>query len=93
MGQSSIGVLHRLAPDIVKIDSGLLARTGEDRARWDFYRAMVKLCHAMSTTVLAEGVEHPEQQRLLTQLGCDLAQGFHFSRPEPLADVLSKAVP
>jgi len=93
VGQSSLGVLHRLAPDVVKIDRGFLAGAGAVKQGWDFYRAVVELCHAMSTTVLAEGVEDPDQQRLLTQLGCDLAQGFQFSRPMRLADLVAKPLP
>jgi EAL domain-containing protein (putative c-di-GMP-specific phosphodiesterase class I) len=39
---------------------------------------------------VAEGVEHPEQAATLAELGCHLAQGFHFSRPVPAADLATR---
>ena len=39
---------------------------------------------------MAEGVEHPEQAAALAELGCHLAQGFHFSRPVPAADLAAR---
>jgi EAL domain-containing protein (putative c-di-GMP-specific phosphodiesterase class I) len=44
-------------------------------------------------TVLAEGVEKPEQLALLRKMGCDMAQGFHFTRPvsaEGMAEILRR---
>ena len=48
---------------------------------------------SLRMTVLAEGVEKPEQLALLRKMGCDMAQGYHFSRPvsaEGLADMLRR---
>jgi predicted signal transduction protein with EAL and GGDEF domain len=43
--------------------------------------AVVKLAHALGLKVVAEGVENPRQQQVLTQMGCDELQGFLFARP------------
>jgi len=43
--------------------------------------SVVKLAHAVGLTVVAEGVEEPEQIALLNEMRCDFAQGFHFARP------------
>ncbi len=42
----------------------------------------------MGNSVIAEGVENPVQRAAITELGCDMAQGYHFARPMP-ADALA----
>jgi len=43
------------------------------------------MAHALGLKVIAEGVETAEQAAILTALGCDMAQGYYFSRPVPFA--------
>lgn len=47
---------------------------------------MIIMAHALGLAVVAEGVETPEQRRLLHDLGCDYGQGYLWSRPLPAAD-------
>jgi EAL domain-containing protein (putative c-di-GMP-specific phosphodiesterase class I) len=49
---------------------------------------MVQLAHDLGLQAVAEGVENPEQEATLRALGCDRAQGFHYSRPVPLDELL-----
>ena len=44
-------------------------------------RSTIDLAHNLGYWVVAEGIENPVTQRMLTELGCDGAQGFHFSHP------------
>jgi len=44
-------------------------------------RAIISLAHAIGLEVVAEGVANSRQLELLREMKCDLAQGFHFSRP------------
>jgi EAL domain-containing protein (putative c-di-GMP-specific phosphodiesterase class I) len=44
------------------------------------------MAHSLNLQVVAEGVENEEQLAFLNSLGCDLLQGYHFSRPVPLAE-------
>jgi EAL domain-containing protein (putative c-di-GMP-specific phosphodiesterase class I) len=50
-------------------------------------RAILALAATLHLDTVAEGVEEPEQAEALADLGCHLAQGYHFSRPVPAADM------
>ena len=52
-------------------------------------RSTIDLAHNLGLKVVAEGVESHEAWRRLEELGCDLAQGFHVSRPLP-ADAMTR---
>ena len=50
-------------------------------------RMIIALAHTLGMEVIAEGVETEGQAALLWEMGCDMAQGFHFSKPLPPEDV------
>src|SRR5438067_4648004 len=86
-GYSSLAYLQRLDVNSVKIDrSFVMAMDQESSAT--IVRATIDLAHALGLQVVAEGVETPEALTTLTALRCDFAQGFHFARPMPAADLL-----
>lgn len=83
---SSLSYLKNLPARRLKIDRSFIMdieSTPEDQA---ITRSIAEMGHNLNLTVLAEGVETPEQMELLKQLGCDEIQGYWFSRPLPLAD-------
>lgn len=83
-GYSSLLQLKRLPLDGLKIDRTFVAELGHgDR----FVSAVMTLAHTQGLTVVAEGVESPEQAELLRRLGCPHAQGWYYSRPLPAANV------
>jgi EAL domain-containing protein (putative c-di-GMP-specific phosphodiesterase class I) len=78
-GYSSMSYLRRFPIDKLKIDRCFvdqMTRRPEDAS---IVQAIISLAHSLHLKVIAEGVETPEQLALLTQLGCDQYQGFHFS--------------
>ena len=78
-GYSSMSYLRRFPIDKLKIDRCFvdqMTRRPEDAS---IVRAIISLAHSLHLKVIAEGVETPEQLALLTELGCDQYQGFHFS--------------
>lgn len=80
-GQSSLAQLKRLPVDELKIDKSFvlsLAEGGEDEL---IVRSIIDLAHTLSLRVVAEGVETLGGLALLRRHGCNLAQGYHFSRP------------
>jgi len=91
-GYSSLSHLQRFPLDILKIDKSFVDELGDDRGGTEIVAAIVTLAHALELEVIAEGVETERQLDALRRLGCDLAQGYLFSRPVPahqLVDDLS----
>lgn len=82
-GYSSLAYLRRFPVDILKIDRAFVAGLGKDTPDAALIRACVEMAHALKLLVVAEGVETEVQRDLLRSLGCDLAQGYLFSRPVP----------
>ncbi len=80
-GYSNLLYLKHFHPAKIKIDRSFvhtMASTAEDRA---IVRAVIDLAHAIGARVVAEGVESGEVVRMLGELGCDEAQGYHYARP------------
>ena len=80
-GYSSLNMLVRLKPDIVKLDKELVQRL-PDPASSAVVAAIVSIAHSYGGLVLAECVETEEQAEAAVQLGVDLGQGWLFGRPE-----------
>lgn len=82
-GYSSLGRLQDLPVDAVKIDRSFVSmiRTGAEKL--PILSSMINMAHSLGLTVTAEGVETAAQAAYLTDLQCDLLQGYLFSFPEP----------
>jgi diguanylate cyclase (GGDEF)-like protein/PAS domain S-box-containing protein len=80
-GYSSLSHLHGLQIDTVKIDRSFVSRIGIERHGSEMVHAIVALAHMLGMDVVAEGVETPAQAAHLIALGCEYAQGFHYSKP------------
>ncbi|HVO79189.1 MAG TPA: EAL domain-containing protein [Terriglobales bacterium] len=92
-GYSSLGRLRRLPFDSLKIDRGFISHMDEDVESREIVRTIIALAHNLDLTVVAEGVETESQMQQLQQLGCEMAQGYFFSRPadaETMAGLLAQ---
>jgi len=93
-GFSSIGYLRQLPFDKLKIDRSFVSDVGESDKANSLLQSLITLGDALDLNVVAEGVETIEQANLIQLLGCELLQGFFFSKPMPIADlraIFSKA--
>jgi diguanylate cyclase (GGDEF)-like protein len=84
-GYASLAYLTELPVDVVKIDQSFV-RDLSDPHQMAVTRYSIELARTLGLETVAEGVEDPLTLDTLASLGCDLAQGYHFSRPLPLAD-------
>jgi diguanylate cyclase (GGDEF)-like protein/PAS domain S-box-containing protein len=92
-GYSSLNLLVRLKPDIVKLDKDIVQAL-PDRVSSAVVAAIVGITHSYGGLVLAECVETAEQARAALDLGVDLGQGWYFGRPErPVAGAAPRLAP
>ena len=90
-GYSSLAHLKRFAVDTLKIDRSFISNITQDRGNIGIVQAIISLAHTLGLTVVAEGVETPEEYRHLSSRGCDQIQGYYSGRPiaaEALAEKL-----
>ena len=88
VGYSSVGYLRWLPVEVLKLDRSLLMSVVDDPRARGLVEAVLLMGHALGLTVVAEGVEEPEQWTFLAERGCALAQGYLMARPMPLGSVL-----
>jgi diguanylate cyclase (GGDEF)-like protein/PAS domain S-box-containing protein len=80
-GYSSLSYLKQFPVDVLKIDRAFVDGLPEDRDDVALVEAIVAMAHSLNLQVVGEGVETAEQLAFLRSLGCDLIQGYYFSRP------------
>jgi diguanylate cyclase len=86
-GYSSLAYLRRFPIDALKIDKAFVDGVAGGAEESAVARAIIALADTLHLDTVAEGVEQSEQATVLAELGCHLAQGYHFSRPVPAADM------
>ena len=87
-GYSSLRYLRRFKVDKVKLDKGF-SDGSEARQNIAIIRAAVMLAHTLGLTVIAEGIETPEQEHMAKQGGCDGFQGYLYCPAMTLQDLTS----
>ena len=87
-GFASMGTLGNLPIGMIKIDRRFVWQLEHNAYDREIVRTMIELAHRLDLRVTAVGVETAPQQRILRELGCDFAQGYLYSRPLPLAELI-----
>ena len=91
-GFSSLAYLRDLPVNELKLDRAFLAAAATDERAVAIIRSTIDLAHALDLSIVAEGVETPDNLALISELGCDTAQGYLLGRPLP-AGLLFPAAP
>ena len=82
-GYAGLSWLAQLKPDIAKIDMSLVRNAHQSPLKQQILGSLVRVCRHAGITTVAEGIECKEEVALLTDLGCDLLQGYYFAKPGP----------
>ena len=80
-GYSSLSYLNRFPVNTLKVDRSFVSRLDSDEPNIAIVQAIVTLAQTMGMDVVAEGIETPEQQQQLKNLGCEYGQGYLFCKP------------
>ncbi len=88
-GYSSLSYLGALPATTLKIDRGFVRTMLSEPTSRRIVQTMLRLAEELGISVVAEGIEEPEQAQALIELGCDYGQGYLFGRPTPIDATLS----
>lgn len=90
-GYSALSYLQKFPVDVLKIDRSFICDLHRGNSSVAIARAIVTMAHELQLKVLAEGVDSAEQLEILSELGCDLLQGFYLSHPLAAEEFLANA--
>jgi EAL domain-containing protein (putative c-di-GMP-specific phosphodiesterase class I) len=86
-GYSSLSYLQRFPVTALKIAREFVDIGPQQPGGWGLAAAIIAMGRTLDLTVIAEGVEAPDQLRRLRELGCEQAQGFLLARPMPAGEL------
>jgi EAL domain-containing protein (putative c-di-GMP-specific phosphodiesterase class I)/ActR/RegA family two-component response regulator len=87
-GHSSLAQLRDLPFDELKVDRGFVHGASTDATREAICSASLRMAHQLQMQVVGEGIEDRDDWNFLSQLGCDVGQGYFIARPMPAAEVV-----
>ena len=82
-GYSSLNMISTLPIDALKLDMLFIRNAFSEKGNYRLLEITVDISRCLSVPMIAEGVETEEQVKTLKKLGCDIVQGYYFSRPVP----------
>lgn len=92
-GYSALNVLNQYEFDLLKLDMQFLRQLDENRgANRVIIKSIVCAAHELGIRTLTEGVETEAHHRFLKEVGCDKEQGYYFSKPHPMEELLGEGM-
>ena len=85
-GYSSLNMLTTLPIDILKVDMRFMQSISQDKKSLRMMELVKEIADFLNVPVVAEGVEEKEQLDTLKELGCQMIQGYYFSKPLPVSE-------
>ena len=87
-GYSSLSYLVRFPIDVLKIDRSFIQHITSLDEQQTIVDAIIQMSKRLKMKVVAEGVESSQQATMLQQMGCDYVQGYYYSKPIPLSELI-----
>ena len=87
-GYSSLSYLVRFPVDYLKIDKSFIQHIVNLADKQAIVDAIIQMAHRLNMQVIAEGVESIQQVNHLNQMGCDYIQGYYYSKPVPIEELI-----
>jgi len=81
-GRSSLRLWSQLRPEIVKIDKYFIQQISENADKLKTVRALIQIAEIFDTALVAEGIENPQDLKVIRDLGLTFGQGYYFGRPD-----------
>ena len=82
-GYSSLNMLSELPVDALKLDMRFIRNLRTNAKNLQMMKLVVDIARFLQIPVIAEGVERAAHLRQLREIGCDMVQGYYFSKPVP----------
>ncbi len=89
-GYSSLSHLRRFPIDVLKIDRSFVMDISQDKDDEAIVETIIAMAHRLNIRVIAEGIENQLQLDFLKKHGCEIGQGYYFSRPVPMESFTKK---
>ena len=89
-GYSSLDVLSSIKFDLIKFDMIFMRKFEADPKRKIILTELMRMANSLGLDTICEGIETEEQVHFLQEIGCSKLQGFYFSKPIPLEQILEK---
>ncbi len=86
-GYSSLNMLTSLPIDVLKVDMRFISGVNDDAKNHRMMELIMDIAEFLDVPVVAEGVEEEEQYATLKDMGCEMIQGYYFSKPVPADDI------
>ncbi len=86
-GFSSLAWVQYCTVDVIKIDRSFVTDLSSEPKHKAVIASVVELCRHLNIATVAEGIESLDEAEMLCEMGCDVAQGYYFSRPLSVSDL------
>ena len=83
-GYSSLSMISKMPIDAIKLDMIFIKNAFENKNNNKMIEIIIEIASYLNVPTIAEGVETKEQLDALIKLGCDVVQGYYFSKPIPI---------
>ena len=89
-GYSSLNMLKDIHVDVLKIDMAFLKKAEDEERSKKILQMIIGLSKQLGMPVITEGIESAEQVKYLSEMGCEMFQGYFFAKPMPVSEFESR---